>query len=269
MNMTKPHYIQKAVLTVCCLIFIAGCATSPTGRSQFLLFSTDQLDTMGTQAFSAMKSDLTISNQAVENAYVQCVANALIPHVPKSAFDGQWEVVVFADDQINAFALPGGKIGVYTGLLKVAETDDQLAAVIGHEIGHVIAQHSNERMSQSQLIDMGSQALNAVLTANEVPQNNMIMSAIGLGVQVGVQLPFSRAHESESDTIGLILMAQAGFDPRESVTLWENMAAASGEKPVELLSTHPSEATRIDNLQNNMPSALVDFNNTTSRPQCG
>jgi predicted Zn-dependent protease len=205
----------------------------------------------------------------VQNSYVECVANAITAQVPASVFNGQWEVVVFDDEQVNAFALPGGKIGVYTGLLKVAENQHQLAAVIGHEVGHVIAEHGNERMSQSTLINVGSQAVGQVLAANEVPQSGPIMAAIGLGVQVGVQLPFSRTHESEADVIGLQLMAKSGFDPRQSVNLWQNMdAASSGDRPMELLSTHPAPQTRIDNLQANMPDAYADYQATAYRPNC-
>ena len=252
------------------ILCLSACATSPTGRSQLLLFSNQQLDAMGEQAFASMKENSKISRKELKNEYVLCVANALIPHVPSSAFSGVWEIVVFDDAQINAFALPGGKIGVYTGLLEVAETDDQLAAVIGHEIGHVIAQHSNERMSQSQIINAGSQTINAILSANNVSNNDAIMSAIGLGLQVGVQLPFSRTHESESDIIGLALMAKAGFDPRASVTLWQNMAKASnGAKQPELLSTHPSEASRISNLQDNLPAAIASYNASPYRSNCG
>ena len=205
----------------------------------------------------------------MQNSYVECVANAITAQVPASVFNGQWEVVVFDDEQVNAFALPGGKIGVYTGLLKVAENQHQLAAVIGHEVGHVIAEHGNERMSQSTLINVGSQAVGQVLAANEVPQSGPIMAAIGLGVQVGVQLPFSRTHESEADVIGLQLMAKSGFDPRQSVNLWQNMdAASSGDRPMELLSTHPAPQTRIDNLQANMPDAYADYQATAYRPNC-
>lgn len=197
------------------------------------------------------------------------MANAITAQVPATVFNGQWEVVVFDDEQVNAFALPGGKIGVYTGLLNVAENQHQLAAVIGHEVGHVIAEHGNERMSQSTLINMGSQAVGQVLAANEVPQSGPIMAAIGLGVQVGVQLPFSRTHESEADVIGLQLMAKSGFDPRQSVNLWQNMDAASGgNRPMELLSTHPAPQTRINNLQANMPNAYASYQATAYRPNC-
>jgi predicted Zn-dependent protease len=264
--------IRQRLKHSCLLFLIAGitaCATSPTGRQQVLLYSSTQLDEMGDQAFASMKEELTISNQPVENTYVQCVAENLLPMVPKGVYDGAWEVVVFEDDQVNAFALPGGKIGVYTGLLKVAENQHQLAAVIGHEIGHVIAQHGNERMSQSTLINMGTQAVNQVLAANEVSQSAPIMAALGMGLEYGVQLPFSRSHESEADLIGLQLMALSGFDPRQSVNLWQNMDAASdGNSPVELLSTHPAPQTRIANLQANMDAAMVDYNAAVNKPNC-
>lgn len=246
-----------------------SCATSPTGRNQVLLFSSDQLAQMGQQAFTDMKQKQDVSRQPVQNQYVECISQALTPHVPQSVYSGQWEVVVFDEDQVNAFALPGGKIGVYTGLMKVAENQHQLAAVIGHEIGHVIAEHGNERMSQGALINMGTQAVGQILAANEVAQTGPIMAAIGLGVQVGVQLPYSRAHESEADLIGLQLMAQAGFNPRQAVDLWKNMEAASGgQRPPELMSTHPAPSTRIDDLQANMSQALAVYENTQNRPTC-
>lgn len=258
-------------LTSCLLLALGltACATSPTGRSQLLIFSSNQLDQMGAQAFDSMKAETPVSQKTSQNSYVQCVAETLLPFVPAGVYAGDWEVVVFNDDQVNAFALPGGKIGVYTGLLNVAKNQHQLAAVIGHEIGHVIAQHGNERMSQSTLIEMGSQAVNQILAANEVPYNQAIMSGLGLGLQVGVQLPFSRAHESEADIIGLQLMALAGFDPRQSVDLWQNMEAASGgERPAEILSTHPAPQTRIDNLQANMDAAMRDYTASQNKASC-
>ncbi|MEC7469098.1 Peptidase family M48 [Marisediminitalea aggregata] len=258
-------------LTSCLLLALGltACATSPTGRSQLLIFSSNQLDQMGAQAFDGMKAETPVSQKTSQNSYVQCVAETLLPFVPAGVYAGDWEVVVFNDDQVNAFALPGGKIGVYTGLLNVAKNQHQLAAVIGHEIGHVIAQHGNERMSQSTLIEMGSQAVNQILAANEVPYNQAIMSGLGLGLQVGVQLPFSRAHESEADIIGLQLMALAGFDPRQSVDLWQNMEAASGgERPAEILSTHPAPQTRIDNLQANMDAAMRDYTASQKKASC-
>jgi predicted Zn-dependent protease len=263
----KMTFTASAVLAA--TLALVGCATSPTGRNQVLLYSESQLSQMGDQAFTSMKEELKVSSKRVQNSYVECVANAITAQVPASVFDGQWEVVVFDDEQVNAFALPGGKIGVYTGLLNVAENQHQLAAVIGHEVGHVIAHHGNERMSQSTLINIGTQAVGQVLEANEVSQSGPIMAAIGLGVQVGVQLPYSRSHESEADVIGLDLMAKSGFDPRQSVNLWQNMEAASGGKrSMELLSTHPAPQTRIDNLQSNMPNAYASYQASGVRPSC-
>ncbi|RDV29049.1 M48 family peptidase [Alteromonas aestuariivivens] len=258
----------RFALAIVAGLTIAGCATSPTGRSQMLLYTSQELAQMGDQAFSSMKAEIKISNQPVQNAYVKCVADAITAQVPASVFNGQWEVVVFEDDQVNAFALPGGKIGVYTGLLKVAENQHQLATVIGHEVGHVIAEHGNERMSQGALINVGTQTVGQILAAGEISQSGAIMAAIGLGMEVGVQLPFSRTHESEADLIGLDLMAQAGFDPQQSVNLWHNMAAASGEQPLELLSTHPAPQSRIKNLQASMPKAQATFQQSSYRPGC-
>ncbi|MBU2979435.1 M48 family metallopeptidase [Alteromonas sp. C1M14] len=259
----------KSFATAGFITVLCACATSPTGRNQMLLYSETQMAEMGGQAFSSMKEELKVSSKQVENSYVQCVAKSLTPYVPQSVFSGEWEVVVFEDEQVNAFALPGGKIGVYTGLLNVAKTQSQLAAVIGHEIGHVIAHHGNERMSTSTLTNLGTQAVAQVVNANEVAYSGAIMAAIGMGSEVAITLPFSRTHESEADLIGLALMAQAGFDPRESVTLWQNMEAASGgQQPIELLSTHPAPQSRIENLQANMTAALYDYDKTATRPNC-
>ena len=260
---------MKTLVAAGLATILAACATSPTGRNQVLLYSEPQMAEMGAQAFTGMKEELKISSKQVENSYVQCVAKSITPYVPESVFDGEWEVVVFQDEQVNAFALPGGKIGVYTGLLDVAKTQSQLAAVIGHEIGHVIAHHGNERMSTSTLTNLGTQAVAQVINSQEVAYSGAIMAAIGLGSQVAITLPFSRAHESEADLIGLALMAQAGFDPRESVTLWQNMEAASGgQRQMEILSTHPAPQSRIANLQANMNAAMVDYQKTATRPKC-
>lgn len=205
------------------------------------------MSSLGSQSFEQMKKEQPISQDKATIDYVQCVTNAILPFVPKQPGFSKWEVVVFDSDQVNAFALPGGKIGVYTGLLKVAENQHQLATVIGHEIAHVLADHSNERISQAQLANAGLQLSNIAL--NDSRYKSATMAALGLGVQYGVLLPYGRAQESESDIIGLELMAKAGFDPYQSISLWKNMAKASGgNQPPELLSTHPSHSTRITDL---------------------
>jgi predicted Zn-dependent protease len=260
--------LQKGFLIIVSIVIVNACATSPTGRSQVILFPDDQLASMGQQAFASMKSEIKISNTRVANNLVQCIATELLQYVDSSVYDGEWEVVVFDDDQVNAFALPGGKIGVYSGLLKVATNQHQVAAVIGHEIGHVIAKHGNERLSNSALIGIGQQAIGQVLAANEVAQTPIIMQALGVGLQFGA-LKYSRVHESEADNIGLSLMAKAGFRPSESVTLWKNMAAQSdANRQPEFMSTHPSPDTRIANLQRQLPSAQKVYSGVTNKPNC-
>lgn len=238
--------LQKALLSTL-ILTLTGCSSSPTGRQQIIMFSDQQMNSLGADSFEAMKKEQKISTDSNTNAYVQCVTNSILPFVPKQEGFSEWEIVVFDSEQVNAFALPGGKIGVYTGLLNVARNQDQLATVIGHEIAHVLADHSNERMSQAQLANVGLQITNATL--NDSEYQGMAMAALGLGVQYGVLLPYGRTQESEADIVGLELMAKAGFDPYQSVELWKNMAKASGgNQPPELLSTHPSHNTRIADL---------------------
>ena len=261
--------MNAKIYALLAILLLTACAESPTGRKQLKLFPSNQMDAMGIQAFDSMKSSQKITKQVKPNSLVQCVAKHITAQVPETVFKGEWEVVVFDDDQINAFALPGGKIGVYTGLLKVATNQHQLAAVIGHEVGHVIAEHGNERMSNSTLIGIGMEVTNQALAANQVAQNQQIMAVLGFGVQVGLELPFSRTHESEADQIGLDLMAKAGFNPEQAVTLWENMdAAAGGKRPAEFMSTHPSPQTRITQLREHMPKALTLLHNSTVKADC-
>ena len=260
--------VHHSLLIIISILVVNACATSPTGRSQVILFPDDQLAEMGQQAFASMKSESRISDTRVSNNLVQCIARELLKHVDSSVYPGEWEVVVFDDDQVNAFALPGGKIGVYTGLLKVASNQHQVAAVVGHEIGHVIAKHGNERMSNSALIGIGQQAVGQVLAANEVAQTPSIMQALGVGLQFG-SLKYSRIHESEADDIGLTLMAKAGFIPSESVELWKNMAAQSnGNNQPEFMSTHPAPSTRIENLQGQLPAAQKLYKAVNNKPNC-
>ncbi|NOQ15285.1 MAG: M48 family metalloprotease [Methyloprofundus sp.] len=231
-------------------MLLSGCATSPTGRRQLLLMSSGEMDQMGAQSFTSLKKDLPIEQDPKINAYVRCVATAITNEV-----GGDWEVVVFKEPSANAFALPGRKIGVHTGLLAIAQNQHQLAAVLGHEVAHVLANHSNERVSQQTAVSQGLSITQAILSPeSELGQTGM--GLLGLGAQYGIIMPFSRAHESEADIYGIDLMAKAGFDPRESVALWINMGKAGGQTPPEFMSTHPSHETRISDLQKQMPDAL-------------
>ncbi|MCQ1059129.1 M48 family metallopeptidase [Photobacterium sp. DNB23_23_1] len=261
MNRFQPLAIAGLITAA---LALTACSSSPTGRQQVLLYSEQDMSQLGAQSFDALKEQEKIYTDTKTNQYVQCVTDALTTRLGGPQTTGQWEVVVFDSDQVNAFALPGGKIGVYTGLLKVATNQDQLATVIGHEIGHVLAQHSNERLSRSQLANMGMQISSAAIGGADY--HDAAMAGLGLGVQYGVLMPYGRAQESESDIIGLRMMAEAGFDPFESINLWKNMAEASGgSQPPELLSTHPSHSTRIDDLRAEI-AKLPNFN--TPKPQC-
>lgn len=244
-----------AATIVATALIVVACTTSPTGRSQLHFFPEDQLEAMGAQAYSQMKEQTPTLESGPRVAYVQCVASAIVSALP-GASPSEWEVTVFQSEAVNAFALPGGKIGVYTGLLEVAEGPDQLAAVLGHEVGHVLADHANARLSTRFATNAGVTLL-AILAGTQLEgDQRAALALLGLGAQVGILLPYGRSQESEADIIGLELMAKAGFDPRESVALWRNMAEAGGGAPPEFLSTHPSHATRIDTLSSNMDEAV-------------
>ncbi len=245
----------------------SACATSPTGRRQLLLFPEGQVAQLGAQAYSDMKKQQPLNNDPSINRYVACVTNAIIAS-NRNQLPGEWEVTVFADEQANAFALPGGKIGVFTGLLRVADNADQLAAVIGHEVGHVVANHGNERMSSGAIANLGMSVLSAYGEGGENRQ--LLVAALGIGYDLGVAKPHSRGQESEADNYGLALMANAGFDPASSIQLWKNMGAL-GQAPPEILSTHPSPATRIQNLTNLQTEAQPLFQKARAagrKPNC-
>ena len=234
--------IRTAILVVAA-VTTASCATSPTGRDQLTLFSPAAMQDMGAAAFNDIKAE-TPAAGAFLNRYVECVANPIVGVLPGRGSQG-WEVRVFDRDEPNAFALPGRKIGVYKGLLDVTETQDQLAAVIGHEIGHVLARHGNERMSGQFMVQTGMAAAAALTRSRESPERRRLMAVLGLGAQVGILLPYSRSHETEADRMGLELMARAGFDPRASVgpvaEHGPGVRPSAGRVPV-----HPSRARDPD-----------------------
>lgn len=253
------------------LLGIGGCETNPyTGRSQLLMSTVDEENQMGAQAYSQVKSDpkMRQSQDPREVEPVKRIAARIIEAAKRSKYGDmaqqfQWEVTVIKDDKtLNAFALPGGKMAVYTGIFSVAKTEAGLAAVMGHEVVHALARHGAERMSQGKLTEL---ALNAASVAAQTNGTSALMSqaamaALGVGAQVGVLLPFSRKHESEADYIGILLAADAGYDPRESVGLWERMAQVSGGGgPAEFMSTHPGHETRIEQLKQWMPEAMAIY----------
>ncbi len=270
--------LAAGLVLVVTLIAI-GCATSPLGRRQLVLFPDADMAVMGAQAFDQMKTQVPLSENASTNAYVDCVAQAVTAALDGPRSNRAWEVLVFDDESANAFALPGSKIGVHTGLLEVAVDQNQLATVIGHEVAHVLSRHSNERVSTGTAAQLGMVAVQEALSAN-VPSAaaQQTMALLGLGAQVGIILPFSRTQESEADLVGLDLMARAGFDPQASVQLWRNMArhaqakqSEAGGAPPEFMSTHPSHGTRIANLEKRVPEARKLYEAARAqgrRPRC-
>jgi len=266
----RSRWVFVMVMSVA-LASLVGCETNPyTGRSQLLMSSVSQEMQMGAQAYSQVKNDPKMhqSQDPREIEPVRHVAARIIEAAKRSKYaemasQFQWEVTVIKDDKTpNAFALPGGKIAVYTGIFPMAKTEAGLAAVMGHEVVHALARHGAERMSQSQLTNAALQVLGTA--AGAAGGNAMLgqatMAALGAGAQVGVLLPFSRKHESEADYIGILLAADAGYDPRESVHLWERMEQMSGGKgPSEFLSTHPGHETRIEQLKKWMPEAMAIY----------
>jgi predicted Zn-dependent protease len=240
---------KTPVLLLISVAILIACATSPTGRSQLTLMPESKMTQMGLQAFENIKKETPVDVSAATNRYVSCVAQAITRVV-----GGSWEVVVFTDESANAFALPGRKIGVNSGLLEVAKNQHQLATVIGHEVAHVLSHHSNERVSQKFAVEQGL----GLITALSNPQTGTgrsLMGLLGVGAQYGILMPYSRVQEAEADRLGLTLMARAGFNPAESITLWRNMSAAGGAQPSEFMSTHPSHSTRISGLTAILPNA--------------
>jgi predicted Zn-dependent protease len=272
--MRTDRPIKRLRAPICVILLslaIDGCETNPyTGRSQLLMTSVSEEMQLGTQAYEQVKNDpkVRLSRDRREIDPVQRVAARIIEAAKRSKYASiaqqfQWEVTVIKDDKtVNAFALPGGKMAVYTGIFPVAKTEAGLAAVMGHEVVHALARHGAERMSQGLLTDAALQVAGAAVgaTGGGGAMSQATMAALGVGAQVGVLLPFSRKHESEADYVGILLAAHAGYDPRESVALWERMAQLSrGGEPAEFLSTHPSHGTRIEQLKTWMPEAMAIY----------
>jgi predicted Zn-dependent protease len=244
------------------LLILAVLSLLPPAAGALTLFSERQMASMGSQSYAEIKSKTPVSKDPALNARAACVAG---PLTDLAGGRRNWEVAVFDVDEANAFALPGGKIGVYRGLFKVATTPAELAAVIGHEIGHVKKRHGNERVSSQVLANLGMKAVELFTSGKK--SSPYIMAGLGLGTQYGVLMPFGRQQESEADAVGLKLMARAGFDPRAAPQLWRNMQKATGKGPPAFLSTHPSHKQRIQELEKQMPSVLPYYQ-AAARPSC-
>src|SRR5262250_3334155 len=248
-------------------LILSGCETNPyTGRSQLLMTSVSQEMQLGTQAYQQVKSDPKVhqSQDPREIEPVKRVAARIIEAAKRSKYaeiakEFQWEVSVIKDDKTqNAFALPGGKIAVYTGIFPVAQNEAGLAAILGHEVTHALARHGGERMSQG-IVAQGAVVAATLGAASQGVNPQIAQLAGGALAQYGFILPYSRQHESEADYIGLLLAADAGYDPHEALHVWERMEQMSQGQPPQFLSTHPSHGTRITQIKQWMPEAMSHY----------
>ena len=263
------------------VIFLASCGSVPfTGRRQLQLVSNDEVIALSLQQYQEFMRSAPVERGTADAKLVARVgsrlANAVETFYKSNGYESElsnyaWEFNLVADKSVNAFAMPGGKVVVYSGLLPVTQTEDALAVVIGHEIAHVIAQHSNERISQQVALQYGGAIAGGLLGNSETAQQ-IGNTVFGIGAQYGVMMPYARKQELESDEIGVIIMAIAGYDPRVAIPFWQRMAqASSGAQVPEVLSTHPADNRRIDRLNEIMPTALQYYKgsgvqNTTTEP---
>jgi metalloendopeptidase OMA1, mitochondrial len=250
--MSLIQYRGKLLFMVGLVLALAGCYTNPvTGRQYAVMTSLGEELQLGAQAFADVKKQETISRNPEVNARIQRIGKRIASAVGNQLPGAQWEFVVFDSPELNAFALPGGKVGIYTGLIDLGVSDDELAQVMGHEIGHVVARHGGKRMTEATVVGLvGAAGAIAVDRKYGSEKSQLFALAYGGISTVGYVLPHSRGDESEADLMGLQYAAQAGYDPDAAVTLWQKMAAASGQSKVPVwLSTHPSNSQRISNLR--------------------
>ena len=250
-------------LLVSALLLLSGCGVVPiTGRKQMLLVSDSEVLTSSLTQYSEYMKSAPISTNAKGKAMVtrvgKKIAAATEAYLKANGMSNDvknysWEFNLVKDKQVNAFCMPGGKIVVYEGLLNLVSSDDELAVVVGHEVAHAVAKHSNERISQQLLTEYGASILSQALSEKSSTIQKIGNSVYGLGAQYGVTLPFSRKHESEADYMGLIFMTMAGYNPEVAVTFWQKMSTNGGASVPEFMSTHPSDATRISEIKKFLP----------------
>ncbi len=247
-------------------VILVACATVPiTGRKQLSLISDSEMQAMSFQQYDQVIAESKLSTDSEATAMIKRVGGRIQKAVEEYFRDQGmsnelkgyvWEFNLIESDQVNAWCMPGGKVAFYTGILPVCRDDVGVAVVMGHEIAHAIAEHGSERMSHQMAVQMGGIALSEATKSKPAETQAIYMSVFAVGAQYGAMLPYSRKHESEADHIGLIFMVMAGYDPQEAPKFWERMSAGGGAAPPEFMSTHPSDATRIRQLNEHMPEAL-------------
>jgi predicted Zn-dependent protease len=256
MILKYKHLISLLLLTV----LISSCTSTPTGRNQLVLKSDAALAQEGARQMQVIRENSPLVGDRATIDFVACVADAIVGTLSDKDASLYWELAVVNQPDVNAFVMPGGKIVVKAGILSMTKNQDQLAAVLGHEVAHVTAHHANERASRGDLTDYGVEVLAIILGGGYYNQTQGAYSALSTANTLGLMNAFSRKQETEADIIGLEYMAKAGFDPRESVELWKNMNASGQSKIPEFMSTHPSGDTRIESLIDEYPKALALYN---------
>ena len=249
--------LRVAVLLVCLACVLAACAKAPiTGRRQILLITEAEETQLGTAGYAEILETSKLSDDTAAVERLRTIGRRIADVTGEE--DYEWEFNLIENDSVvNAFCLPGGKVAFYTGILELAETEDEIATVMAHEIAHATARHGGERMTQILMVQLGGVALSEALENNREQTVELVQVAYGVGASLAYVLPYSRKHESEADHIGLIYMAKAGYDPRAAVGFWRKMQEHyGGQEPPEWLSTHPNSDTRIENLERLVPEAL-------------
>ncbi len=259
--------MKNKVVFIVCLLLAMGCATVPiTGRKQLTLIPGSQMREMSFANYSTVISESKVSANEEWTAMVknsgERISKAVEQYMTEKGLAGElkdykWEFNLIDENTVNAWAMPGGKVAFYTGIMPICQNEVGVAVVMGHEVAHAIAKHGNERMTQGMAVQLGGAALSVALQDKPALTQNLFMQSYGIGSQLGI-LKYSRLHESEADRLGLTFMAMAGYDPREAPKFWERMAAQSsgGQAPPEFMSTHPSHDTRISDLNKWMAEAL-------------
>ncbi len=269
--------MKKGVIAiVATTLLLNACSSVPiTGRKQLSLVSDQEILTSSLTQYKSYIGSATRSTNAVQNAQVtrvgKRIAAATEQYLRENGLSSEisnfsWEFNLIKDKQVNAFCMPGGKIVVYEGLMKLVSSDDELAVVLGHEVAHAVAKHSNERMSQQIMAQYGAQVLGGVLSGKSSAVQSLAGQVYGLGAQYGVMLPFSRKHETEADYMGLVLMSIAGYNPDAAIGFWKKMSAASGGSVPEFMSSHPSDATRISTITKELPAIKQKYAKTVVEP---
>jgi predicted Zn-dependent protease len=262
--MMKRNLIKTGFLAL--VMMMQACSTVPLiGRKQVSLFPESEMVAMSLTSYSQFLSENKVSTNKEQSDMVKRVGARMSVAVEKYLRDNgfqdrvadfKWEFNLVQNDAANAWCMPGGKVVFYTGIMPLAKNDAGVAVVMGHEIGHAVARHGNERMSQQMLVQFGGIALSEAVKTKPEQTKSIFQTAYGLGTQLGVMLPYSRQHEYEGDKLGLIFMAMAGYDPKEAISFWERMAANSTGKTPEFLSTHPVEQNRIEAIKQYLPEAM-------------